>query len=328
MNKKKVTLLTAVLLSLACLFAGCQKTAPTTDGDEQAQTEETDGDGDFSVENISAGDTSYPLTITDGLGNEVTIEQEPQRIISLSPANTEILYALGAGERVKGRTDYCNYPQEASEVDSIGTYTSPNMELILSLEPEIVFASDYMDDAIRGQVEEAGAKVVVFSANSIASVKDAILQAGQILNLNETAAGITDSMDEQLKGIQETVSGAAPKSIFVDLGDYYSAGPGSLIDDMLQQIGAQNIVAETGKTWPQLSVESIIEKNPDLYFSLFTSPEELRQVPGLGELDCMKEENLLFLEGLSEEADMIQRPGPRVVDGVRLLAQKIYPELF
>ena len=93
-----------------------------------------------------------------------------------------------------GRTDYCSYPEEAAEVESVGTYTAPNTELIISLSPDVVFASDYIDDAVRYQVEEAGAKVVVFSANDVKSVEKNIETAGQILNLNEKAQELTESM--------------------------------------------------------------------------------------------------------------------------------------
>src|SRR5699024_6771797 len=107
-----------------------------------------------------------------------------ERVLSLSPANTETLFALGAGERIVGRTDYCNYPEEAADVPSIGTYTSPNTELIISMTPDVIFASDFIDEAIRSQVENAGASVIVFSANNIESVEQDILTAGQVLNLN------------------------------------------------------------------------------------------------------------------------------------------------
>ena len=151
-------------------------------------------------------EAQYPLTITDDLGNTVTIEEEPERVLSLSPANTETLFALGAGERIVGRTDYCNYPEEAADVPSIGTYTSPNTELIISMTPDVIFASDSIDEAIRSQVENAGASVIVFSANNIESVEQDILTAGQVLNLNEKAREITAGMEAEMDGLQEILS--------------------------------------------------------------------------------------------------------------------------
>lgn len=316
MRKKLLAVLSAAVLS-AAVITGCGGAGQA----EDAIPDETKAAG----KDNEGSSTEYPFTFTDSLGNEITVDEEPEKIISLSPANTEILFAVGAGERVIGRTDYCSYPEEASEVESIGTYTSPNTELIISLEPDVVFASDYIDDSIREQVEAAGARVVVFSANSVESVEDLIVQAGEILNLKENAESLVDSMDEELKEIQEDVSSKEDgRSVFVDIGSYYSAGPGSLLDDMLNKINVVNVAADTGETWPQLSVESIIEKNPDVYISLFTKAEELENTSGLNELDCIKDGSVVYFEEFSNEADMIQRAGPRVVDGIRVLAERIY----
>lgn len=332
MDKKRKALLISLLMALAMAFmVGCggkeskedAKNSPKTADETQATEDESKDDGQ------QTGGTEYPLTITDSLGNEVTIEKEPQRVISLAPAQTEILFALGVGDRVKGRTDYCSYPEEAAEVESIGTYSSPNTELILSMEPDVIFVSDYIDDSIKEQVESTGAKTVVFSANSVEEVQEMILQVGQILNVNEKAKEITDSMDADLKDLQDILSSVEEKkSVFVDIGSFYSTGPGSLMADMLDKINVTNVVADTGKAYPQLSTEAIIEKNPDIYLSLETVPEELKATAGLSELDCIKEDNIIFYDLLSKETDVIQRPGPRVVEGMRLLAEQIYPDLF
>lgn len=329
----KLLLFSVVLVLITFSICGCSggsSAQDTKDENAPVTAEEPDGneeEAQKSEEAVSSeGSTGYPLTVVDSLGDEIVIEKEPERVVSLSPANTEILFALGAGDRVKGRTDYCTYPEEASEVESVGTYTSPNMELIIAMEPEVVFASDYMDESVKEQVEAIGAKVIIVSANSVESVEDVILQMGQVLNLNENANKLVASMNEDLEELKSSIaSQEGQKSVFVDLGDFYSAGPGSLIDDMLKQIGAVNIAESEGKAWPQLSLEAVIEKNPDIYLSLYTSPEELKKISGLNEIDCIKNDQIIFFEGLSAEADLIQRPGPRLVEGIRLLAEKIYP---
>lgn len=315
MRKKLLAVLSAAVLS-AVVMTGC---GGDSQGDNAAGSQ-------AQADGTKAGSgTDYPFTFTDSLGDEITVDEEPEKVISLSPANTEILFAVGAGERVIGKTDYCSYPEEASQVESIGTYTSPNTELIISMEPDVVFASDYIDENIREQVEAAGAEVVVFSADSVESVEDLILQAGEILNLKENAQNLVDSMNEDLKEIQEDVSSKAEsRSAFIDIGSFYSAGPGSLLDDMLNKIDVENVAADTGETWPQLSVESIIEKNPDVYISLFTKAEDLKNTSGLNELDCIKDDSIVYFEEFSNEADMIQRAGPRVVDGIKVLAESIY----
>lgn len=342
MKKRIVNLLLAGILSVTAVLAvGCGSGKSGSNSGEEGEntvsagSENAGGNSASSsgssdnAEGDEKGTTVYPLTVEDDLGNEVIIEEEPERVVSLSPANTETLFALGAGERIVGRTDYCSYPEEAAEVESVGTYTAPNTELIISLSPDVVFASDYIDDAVRDQVEEAGAKVVVFSANDVKSVEKNIETAGQILNLNDKAQELTESMTAELEELKDVIAeGSAEKSAFIDLGSYYSAGTGSLLGNMLNDLSVRNIAEDTGETWPQLSLEKIIESDPDIYISLFTSPEELKQTSGLNDLECIKNGNIIYFEGLSPEADMIQRAGPRIVEGTKLLAEKIYPELF
>ena len=329
----------AALLAGLVFAAGCERTSGADTEGKKPQTEETAAREEAAGETAeemedqaqdgTVEETQYPLTVTDDLGNEVVIEAEPERIVSLSPANTETLFALGAGEQLVGRTGYCSYPQEAAEVPSVGSYSSPNTELIISMDADVIFASDYMDAAIRSQVENAGAKVIIFAANDLESVEADILLAGRVLNRNEEAKEITDGMEAEMAELEEILSAnTVEKSAFVDLGDYYSAGEGSLLGSMLEDIGVRNIAAATGEAWPQLSVETIIEANPDVYISLYTTPEELKQVPGLSSLDCIKNDQIIYYDGLSPEADLIQRAGPRLAEGTRLLAERIYPELF
>ena len=339
MKKKTISVMLTLMLSAAAVFAaGCGGNAEETDHTQEESTEGFQAEGTEDAEDsvsegqsdsTDGGETQYPLTVTDDLGNSVTIEEEPQRVISLSPANTETLFALGADEKIVGRTDYCTYPEEAAEVDSIGSYTSPNTELIISLSPDVIFASDYIDDAVREQVENAGAKVIVFTANDLESVEQDILTAGQVLNQNQEAADLVNGMESDMEEIQGILAAKTEaKSAFIDLGDYYSAGPGSLLGSVLDDIGVENVVADTGEAWPQVSVEKIIESDPDVYISLFTAPEELKQVAGLSSLDCIQNDQIIYYDGLSPEADLIQRASPRLVEGMRLLAEQIYPELF
>ena len=339
MKKKTISVMLTLMLSAAAVFAaGCGGNAEETDHTQEESTEgfpaagtedAADSVSEGQSDSTDGGETQYPLTVTDDLGNSVTIEKEPQRVISLSPANTETLFALGADEKIVGRTDYCTYPEEAAEVDSIGSYTSPNTELIISLSPDVIFASDYIDDAVREQVENAGAKVIVFTANDLESVEQDILTAGQVLNQNQEAADLVNGMESDMEEIQGILAAKTEaKSAFIDLGDYYSAGPGSLLGSVLDDIGVENVVADTGEAWPQVSVEKIIESDPDVYISLFTAPEELKQVAGLSSLDCIQNDQIIYYDGLSPEADLIQRAGPRLVEGMRLLAEQIYPELF
>lgn len=273
----------------------------------------------------------YPVTVTDSLGNEITLEKAPESIVSLGPVDTEILFAAGAGAVVTGRTDYCNYPEEALEVESVGDYSSPNMELILSKSPDLVVASGYIDDSIRQQLEENEIAVYVTTGNncSLETVKNDIETLGRLVGHEEEAFEVTAKMEqewEELSGRLESIS--EEKTAVVDIGSLYSAGPTSLLDNSLQMIKVQNMAGDADTAWPQLSAESVVEADPDVYISLFSPLEDILQTAGLSELACLSDgEGFIFIDGSSEEGDMIQRPGPRYVEGLELLAEKIYPEL-
>lgn len=309
---KRGTLAVLLCLALALVSAGC------------SSTQEKSG----SAEAVT-GETVYPLTVQDDFGQEVTFDKEPEKVVSLSPANTEILFALEASDKIAGRTDYCNYPEEAAQVESIGDYNAPNIEKIISLSPDLVLATDFISDDVRAQIEATGAKVMVFTATDIPTVQDEIIRVGQILNVNDQAAAITGDMQKKYEALKEKTAGAkTKKSVFVDIGDYYSSGDGSLLGTMLTDINADNIAAGTGMAWPQMSVEQIIAANPDVYVSFLTEPDVIKAVPGFDQVNAIKNDQIYFYEMLSPDSDLIQRPGPRIVDGLELLAKDIYPELF
>lgn len=271
----------------------------------------------------------YPITVTDDLGNEVTLEAAPESIVSLSPVNTEILFAVGAGDAVTGRTDYCNYPEEAADVESVGTYTEPNMELILSKSPDLVLASDYIDDAIRQQLEDNGSAVFVTSASDLESIENDIATVGKLVGHGEDADKVVENMESEWKDLSaELEKVKEAKSAFIDLGSLYSAGPGSMLDHSLQMIGVTNIAADADTAWPQLSAEVIVKADPDVYVSLFSQLEDVLQTAGLSDLRCLNEEGgFIYIDGASEDGDKIQRPGPRYIEGLQALAEQIYPEI-
>ena len=202
---------------------------------------------------VFAQEDSYPVTVKDDMGNEVTLEETPESIVSLSPVNTELLFALGVGDVVTGRTDYCNYPKEAADVDSIGTYTEPNMELILSKSPDLVLASDYIDDSIRQQLEDSGAAVFITSANDLDEIENDIETVGKLVGHEDKATDLKDTMNGELDELNvELEKITKPKSAFIDLGSLYCAGPDSILDNSLQMIKVKNIAADADTAWPQL----------------------------------------------------------------------------
>ena len=138
--------------------------------------------------------TTFPVTVVDAYDNEVTLDAAPTSIVSLAPTDTEILYAIGAGEVMTGRTDYCNYPEEATKLDSIGTYMEPNMELILSKSPDLVVASGFIDDNIRTQLEENGTAVYLTGGSDRESIEADITGLGTLTGYTDGAEAVVADM--------------------------------------------------------------------------------------------------------------------------------------
>lgn len=316
MKKKSMRSLLVILAGLALMlsFSGCQQSGTAT---EIAGVE------------TKSGVTTYPVTVTDNAGNAVTIEKEPQKIVSLSPATTEILFALDQGAKVVGRTKYCDYPEAALAVTDIGSFNSPTLEKIIELAPDIVVASDFISDDIKQQLEATGAKVITFNAANVDGVLANIVQAGEVTNANDKATEIVEKMAADREALIEKAKTAkTQKSVFFDIGKFYTAGPGSTLDSMLTDLNAINIAADGIEQWPQLSTEEIIADNPDVYISLYTKPEDVKATPGFDKINAIVNDQLVYFEYLTPESDMIQRPGPRIIDGMALIAESIYPEIF
>ena len=278
---------------------------------------------------VFAETDAFPVTVMDDFGNEVTLEKAPESIVSLAPVDTEILFALGAGDSVTGRTDYCNYPEEAADEDSIGTYMEPNMELILSKSPDLVVASGFIDDNIRQQLEENGTAIFITNASDLESTEKNIETLGKLIGHDAEAEEVVKNMEDEWTDLSAELENVKEeKSAFIDIGSLYSAGPSSLLDNSMQMIKVENVAADADSAWPQLSAEAVVEANPDVYISLYSTLEDVQQTAGLSDLACLNEDGgFIYIDDSSVEGDMIQRPGPRYVEGLKVLAELVYPEI-
>lgn len=283
----------------------------------------------LAAETETEASTAFPVMVVDAYDNEVTLDAAPTSIVSLAPTDTEILYAIGAGEVMTGRTDYCNYPEEATSLDSIGTYMEPNMELILSKSPDLVVASGFIDDNIREQLEENGTAVYLTGGSDRESIEADITGLGTLTGYTDGAEAVVADMESEWNDLSARLKKVTNEKIaFVDIGSLYSAGPGSLLDGSLSSIHVKNVAADADTTWPQFSAKKVVEANPDVYISLFADLDEVKETAGLSDLACLQnEDGFICIDGSGEAGDMIQRSGPRYVEGLKLLAELIYPEI-
>lgn len=273
-------------------------------------------------------DTAFPLTLTDGSGTAITLEKEPTAIVSLSPSATEILFAIGKGDLLKGRTDFCNYPPEAANVASMGSITEPNLELIASVKPDLVLISDMFSPELKAKIEALGIKVFDLSSHdSFEGVYTAIENAGKITNAAAASTQLIADMKIKIDDVLAKVANASKTKVYyvVGFGEYgdYTAGKGTFIDQMITMAGGEN-VAQDADGW-KYSLEKLIEKNPELIIcsQYYDSKKGIEAANGYKDLEAVKNGQLKEIDN-----DLLDRQGPRSADGLLALAKLIHPELF
>ncbi len=309
----------------AALLAGC--------GDENAISEEeevqTQVEPPEDVEEVD-----FPVTLTDAMGEEIVIEEEPQAIVSMIPSNTEIAYELGLGEKIVGVSDFDNYPEETADVEKIGGQEF-NVEKIISLEPDLVLAHESglgMGTEGLDQLTDAGLTVfVVDNAESFEEVFDTISVIGQATGTKETAAALVEEMEIQIETIAEQANSVEEiKSVFVEVGsdpEIYTTGSGTFMDEMLQIINAENVAGEL-EGWVSMDPEAIVEADPDVIVTteggyIENAEEAIETRSGYGEITAVEEDAVYSID-----SDAVTRPGPRLTEGLLDLGRAVYPEVF
>jgi len=273
----------------------------------------------------------FPLTITDGLNREVTIPEQPERIISLSPANTEILFALGLGEKVVGITNVCNYPSQVQEKEKIGGYANPNLEKIIKLKPDLILTSYGNPAKIINQLEELNYTVVGLNPKNIEDIISSITMVGKLTGKDEEAARLTEEMKKRMEAVlsktNSLIKDNKPRVLYVVwYKPLWTAGSGTFIDELIQKAGGANIAGDLSG-WPKISLEIVIERNPQVIIVGEGHPGGL--------VETVKGEGLLWITDAFKynqiytiNADIVSRTGPRIVDALEEIAKIIHPEIF
>ena len=305
--------------------------------DIQEQIDEYQNTIEEQQEEISEYQT---VTLVDYLGNVVTLTSPPERIVSLAPSNTEMLFAVGAGDNVVGVTDFCNYPYnfatwiEAGNMTSIGNYYGPSVEPIVALEPDLVLASSGSLDAAEN-LKSLGYNVLVLEARTIDAVLQDILVVGRATG-NDIEAGVLVSEIRTRIDTVSTQAAAAtttPK-VYHEVWNepIMSVGPGTFIEELMILAGGENIFHDATTSWPVVSSEAIIEKNPDVMFfpdmymgraNFYETIEAVKDRPGWDTITAVKNDALYEIN-----ADIISRSGPRLVDALEAIAKMVHPEIF
>jgi len=265
----------------------------------------------------------------DATGEMVTLDEVPKTIISLMPSNTEILYALDEGSRVIGVTEFDDYPEEVTKKEQVAGMEW-NVEKIIDLQPDLVYAHEMSipaADAAIQQLRDVGIDVFVMpNAESFDETFRQIRTIAAHLRVDERGEQIVNDMKETLDDVQALKGDQPTRSVFVETSaapDIYAPGRGTFIQEMLDIIGADNVVKEDG--WVSYSTERVIQDNPDVIIVMYdyvpNVVEELKERSGYETLTAVKEQRIYQVD-----ENLLSRTGPRLAEGLRALAEAIYAE--
>lgn len=338
MMKRSVGPTLAAVLLMITLLAGCGSSQPNgqsggsgqQSGSQAAASPASDQTGAQETEQPGAGEgsqTVYPVTLVDGDGREITIKAEPQRILSLGPSITELLFALGRGDRLVGRTDWCDFPEAALEVPSVGSLFPPDYERILATQPDLVLMLGGSLDVRDRLEQEYGLTTFVVDPANFTEFYDEVVALGKAVNAQAAAEALAAEIQAEAEAIQaKTIAISYRPKVFyqVSADPLWTAGPGSFIDDMIFIAGGRNVAENADSAWAPYAVEQLIEANPSIIIT--GSPELAEEVLNRKEWESIRAVREGRVYGLPDE-DIVVRPGPRLIEGLRWFAETIRPEV-
>jgi len=268
--------------------------------------------------------------VTDETGRKVKIPQKVERVVSLAPSLTEIVFALGEGNHLAGDTDFCDYPPEALQKPHVGGPVNPNLEEIVSLMPDLILATSINRFETVTALDRLGLPVFVTDPHSVEEMIATVGHIGSALGVEKSAAALAEDLRGRLADLDRRLAGTAPRRVLfvVWTSPLISVGRETFLADALRRAGGRSIV-ETSEEWPHVSLEEIVRLQPD--FLIFAAAhagdtqhdiDSLGTRPGWKDLAAVQQGNIVIV------SDAINRPAPRMVDAIETLARALHPEAF
>ena len=319
---KKLKFLLSLLLVFTLLLSACTSAAAPT---AAAVTPTT----------AAATPTAASLTFTDGLNRTVTLKSPAQRIVSLAPSVTEMLFAVGAGAQVVGRDSFSDYPASVTSLTDVGGSSGAySYETITSLHPDLVIAAQ-INTADQVKALENLGLTVYYVSNPVdfSDLFNEMVTLGKLSGHESTAQTAADALNKRVQAVKVTIAKAASQPLVfyeldgTDPSKPWTIGPGSFMDQMITTAGGKNVGADLSSQWAQISVEDLLVKNPDLILlgdgNYGVNADKVAARTGWDKLSAVQQKHIYTFDD-----DLVSRAGPRMVDGLETLAKLIHPELF
>ncbi|MBM4305741.1 MAG: cobalamin-binding protein [Deltaproteobacteria bacterium] len=267
----------------------------------------------------------------DEVGREVTFSFPPKRIVSLAPNITEILFSLGLDEEVVGISIHCNYPEKVKTRPRVGSYISLNFERIVSLKPDLIIATGAGNTKeMVDRLERLGFPTFVIFPKRFDDVIQSILNVGQLVSKEKEALSMTESMSKRKGRIIELTRGLSGPKVFLQIGEspIVTVGKGSFADDLIRLAGGENVAGNDREMYPRLGMEEILKRSPEVILISSMRPggdyeRALREWERWKTIPAVKQGRIHLID-----SDLIDRPSPRIIDGLEEMARWIHPERF
>ena len=263
----------------------------------------------------------------DDAGRRVYLAKAPSRIISLASSVTEMLFAIGAGTQVVGVTQFCDFPAEAKQKTKVG-YTNPNLESLVALDPDLIVApQEFLKPDLIGKLEQLKIPVFILADRTVEDVFAHIQTLGRMLDRSTEATALGMDLRQHIARIKARTQSAVPVRVLYVLNSepLITVGPGSFIDQLIGLAGGVNVAAKSVTAYPRLSMEVVLQENPDILIfptgeAEGISESEQQAWRKWSTLAAVKQNNLRQIP-----ADLLNRPGPRIGKALELLADLLHP---
>lgn len=278
---------------------------------------------------VGTSATEEGVLLVDDYGRTIKLNVIPERIVSVAPTPTEMLFAVGAGDLVVGVDDYSDYPAEVANLTKVGSYTL-NTEVIIGLQPDLVVSSDLVPLAQLELLEDRGIPFVILATRTIDDVMKDVRLIGILTGHVEEANELADDLQDRVEAVEAKTlaDGVVKPRVYLEYYPYWTYGPGSFGNDLIALAGGINIAENTSSEYPMVTSEFVIAQDPEVIvytigYMTTTTGEEIASRPGWDEITAVSDGSIYSMDD-----NLVSRYGPRIVDGLEELAAILHPDLF